>query len=223
MKKLNIIVGLTGSDSRECQRKIAAAARLRLPVVALFLERLDPEERCRVYAALEKSGLKNIPLVHIRLDMSREELVMLSQKYKTKYFTIHEDHFAVIKKWRGFYRNLYLEMTTDDYVAANVKVEQIGGFCVDLAHYKRQLMAATKDFAYVYDHRRNRRLFVCNHLNGYDPKTNLDVHRLRSKKDLSFLKDLPHFLFGRVIALEMDNPIKQQLAYRDYIWSLLAK
>lgn len=190
---------------------------------ALFLEHLEKDDRNGVYSALEKSDIKNIPLVHLRSDMSHEEVKMLDKNYKAKYFTIHEDHFNIIHHWRGFYKKLYLEMSTDNFVASNVKIEKIGGFCVDLAHYKKQSVLNNKDYKYVYDRRNNLSLFVCNHLSGYDPKKNMDMHSIKSKKDFLYLKKLPKFVFGKLIAFEINNSIKKQLALKNYVESLINK
>jgi hypothetical protein len=212
-----ILLGLTGRNVQECLAKIAEAKKRQLREAALFLEQIDAPGRRLVYRALAGSGIKKIPLVHLRRDMSRAELVSLTKRYKTRYFTIHEDHFRTINRWRGFYRRLYLEMSTDDYVAPNVKVEKIGGFCVDLAHYKKQSILDNRDFTYVYRRRGNRRLFACNHLNGYDYDNNADLHLIGSKADFRYLKTLPRFIFGRVIALEMYNSLAEQIKYKKYL------
>ncbi len=219
--RVKLLVGLTGHNAQECLAKIADLKNHRIKEAALFLEQIDRSGRRQVYKALEASGLKKIPLVHLRHDMSRAELVLLAEKYQTKYFTIHEDHFGIIKRWRGFYQNLYLEMSTDDHVALNVKVEKIGGFCVDLAHYKKQSMMDNRDFAYVYNRQGKRRLFACNHLNGYDYQENNDMHRIFSRHNFRYLKTLPRFVFGRVMALETYNTLAEQLSYKQYLEVML--
>lgn len=201
--------------------KLAEIKKFKITEAALFLEHLEKHDRDIVYTALGKSGLKNIPLVHLRLDMSREEVKMLDKTYKVKCFTIHEDHFNIINHWRGFYKKLYLEMSTDDYVANNVKVEKIGGFCVDLAHYKKQSALGNKDYEYVHNRRNSPRLFICNHLSGYDPKNNMDMHLVKSKKDFLYLENLPRFVFGKLIAFEINNSIKRQLSLKSYIEFLM--
>lgn len=218
-----LLVGLTGSNAQECLAKIADLKKYKIKEAALFLEQLDKSERLKVYKVLAASGLKRIPLVHLRRDMAKSELILLAKKYQVKYFTIHEDHFDIIKRWRGFYQDLYLEMSTDDHVALNVKVEKIGGFCVDLSHYKKQSMMDNRDFTYVYSRRDKRRLFACNHLNGYDYKENTDMHQIFSLRDFRYLKTLPRFVFGRVMALEMYNPLGEQLRYKKYLEDLLKK
>ena len=42
-------------------------------------------------------------------------------------------------------------MDTDDFVSKKVKVEKIGGFCVDLAHFKVGMEKLSKDFEYVFE------------------------------------------------------------------------
>ncbi|PKM91744.1 hypothetical protein CVU82_00875 [Candidatus Falkowbacteria bacterium HGW-Falkowbacteria-1] len=223
MKKYKIIISITGENAKDCIAKINEVIKFKLSEVALFLERLSLDDRHKVYNYLRKSGIKNIPFVHLRDDMTKDEIKMLADLYKVKYFSIHENHFNIINNWRGFYKKLYLEMSTDNYVAPNVKVEKIGGFCVDLAHYKKQLVLENKDYEYVYKYKNKSKLFACNHLSGYDFKANVDMHVVKSKKDFLYLSELPDFIFGGLIAMEIDNSIREQLIYRDYALFLLQK
>jgi len=212
---------VTGRDAAECISKIDEIDKLGLKEVALFLEWLLPEDRKMVYNRLKTSKIKKIPLVHLRHDMVREELKNLFSEYDVKYFTIHEDHFLVIKNWHGFYKKLYLEMSTDNLVAPYVKVEKIGGFCVDLAHYIKQLILNNNDYRYIFNHRRRKSIFVCNHLSGYDPQMNQDLHQLSRVNNFSYITNLPDFIFGTLIAIEIENPIYKQMEYIEYIKELL--
>lgn len=223
MKKHKIVVSITGHRAKDCLSKIAEIKKLKINEAALFLECLEKHDRDIVYIALKASGLKSIPLVHLRSDMSREEIRMLDEMYKVKYFTIHEDHFNIINHWRGFYKKLYLEMSTDNNVADNVKVEKIGGFCVDLAHYQKQSVLDNADYEYVYSRRNSPQLFVCNHLSGYDSTNNMDMHLIKSKKDFLYLEKLPRFVFGKLIAFEVNNSITRQVSLKSYIESLINK
>lgn len=221
MDHYELTFSLTGESGADCLKKIAEADRFGLDRVSLFLERLEPADRESVYAALRESGIKDIPLVHLRSDMSREEIVRLVADYGVRYFTIHENHFDVMDGWHGFEKQLYLEMSTDNRVAPNVLVEKIGGFCVDLAHYKKQSVLANQDWQYVYERRDQADLFACNHLSGYDPASNMDMHTVATEKDFSYLAELPPFVFGKLIAFEINNPLEEQMQYRDYVVSLL--
>lgn len=162
--------------------------------------------------------------MHIRRDMEKSELEFLKNTYKTKYFTIHERNFVDddIKKWKGFYKNIYLELNFDNLVSKKVKVEKIGGFCIDLAHFKVGLEKLSKDFKYVYD-KKDKKLFACNHLNGWNPEKNVDMHTIYNLKDFDYLKTLPKFVFGNIIAFETFNLVKEQLEFKKYLSGLLNK
>lgn len=219
-----LLVGITGKDENSLLEKIKEADGFKIKDVSLFLEMIfEKTGRQKIYDALSQSKIKNIPLVHIRDDMEKSELEFLKKKFKTKYFTIHEKNFAQndIKKWKGFYKNLELEMDFDNFVSKKVKVGKIGGFCVDLAHFKCGMEKLSKDFEYVFDKKKNQKYFDCNHLNGYDPETNCDMHTIHGLENFDYLKTLPKFLFGKCVALETFNSIKEQLEFKKYLSKIL--
>jgi len=211
-----ILLGITGAKEKDWQDKLKDLKKLRIKEAALFLERFDQGQRKKIYRALLDSTLKKIPLVHIRNDMEVEELVFLEEKFKTKYFTIHESSFNFLKKWPGFEKKLYLEMNANNYISQKVIVEKIGGFCVDLSHFRIAITSWTKEFDYTY-FRKEKAIFACNHLNGYSEKKNTDLHAVKSLKDFDYLKTLPNFLFGKIIALEMENSIPQQIKFKKFL------
>lgn len=220
----NILIGLTGENANDLLLKIKEADDFKIKEASLFLEMIfERSDRQKIYNSLLRSKIKNIPLVHIRDDMEKDELNFLKNKYKTKYFTIHEKNFQQndILKWKGFYKDLYLEMNFDNFVSKKVKVEKIGGFCVDLAHFKAGMENLSKDFEYVFDKKSEAKYFDCNHLNGYNPSTNCDMHTIHSLKDFDYLKTLPKFLFGKCIALEVNNSIAKQLEFKKYLANLI--
>ncbi len=218
-----ILVSITGFKDKHWRDKLKEVKKFNLVKVALFLEQFKKPQRKEIYQALLKSEIKNIPLTHIRHDMEKWELVFLKENFYCRYFTIHEDGFKYLKKWRGFYKELFLEMNFDNAVAESVKVKKIGGFCVDLSHFKAAEEKHSKEFEYVFQKRNISRLFGCNHLNGYSYRKNEDIHFVKSLKDFDYLKTLPRFLFGKVIAIETYNSIAEQLKYKKYLIGFLAK
>ena len=215
-----ILLGITGTKDSDWQKKLRDLNRLGIKEAALFLERFDQGQRKDIYRAILDTSIKHIPLCHIRNDMEIEELVFLQNKFKTEYFTIHESSFSFLDKWPGFAKKLYLEMNFNDYVSQKVAVEKIGGFCVDLSHFKAALTSWTKEFDYTY-FRKNKIRFSCNHLNGYNEEKNIDMHTIKTLKDFDYLKTLPKFLFGEAVALEVENSIAQQIKFREYLLRLL--
>lgn len=99
-------------------------------------------------------------------------------------------------------------------------MEKIGGFCVDFSHFKIDLTSWTKDFDYTYM-MKNKAKFDCNHLNGYSESRNVDLHTVKSLKDFDYLKTLPKFIFGKIIGLEVENNISEQIKFKKYLVRLL--
>lgn len=217
-----IFFGITGEKEKDWQDKLKDLDKFKIKEAALFLERFDQIQRKKIYRALLDSSLKRISFCHIRNDMEIEELVFLETKFKTGYFNIHEKGFGFLNKWPGFERKLYLEMNTDNYISQKVVVEKIGGFCVDLSHFKVAQTKWSKEFDYTYC-KKKKISFLCNHLNGYDAVKNSDLHTIKSLKDFDYLKTLPKFLFGKIIALEVENGILQQIKFKNYLAGLLNK
>jgi len=222
-KRLNkrILVSITGRKQSDWKSKLDEIEKHRIKKISLFLEMFTKSQRSRIYRALLSSHIKKIPLVHIRDDMSKAELKFLRKNFKTKCFTIHESSFKRIDKWKGLHRRLFLEMDKDNKLSKEVDVKKIGGFCIDLAHFKVEEKLWSKEFLYIIKREKIHRYFKCNHLNGYNYKTNSDAHKITNLKQFSYLKTLPDFLFGKYIALETFNSIEEQLKFKKYIIKLL--
>lgn len=218
-----ILVGLTGHKALHWQSKLREINQFKLSKIALFLECFEKTQRKKIYPALLNSSIKEIPLVHIRHDMGKDELLFLKKNFHSSYFTIHEDHFKILRKWQGFYPRLFLEMNYDNSIFPSVQINKIGGFCLDLSHFKVEAETNSREFKYIMKRKKVSRYFACNHLNGYSPEKNIDLHTIKTLKDFAYLKTLPEFLFGQVIALEMENSISEQLRFKEYLSRLLNK
>src|SRR3989344_4383251 len=104
----------------------------------------------------------------------------------------------------------------------NVKVGRIGGFCVDLAHFKAAIARGSEEAYYIFT-RKNKIKFACNHLSGFSSQKNRDLHTVTSLKDFDYLTSLPKWVFGEVIALEIDNSIEEQLKFKEYLIKILKR
>ncbi|MFH1332538.1 MAG: hypothetical protein ABIH63_04630 [archaeon] len=218
-----ILVGLTGWKKKHWQEQLEEINKHNIRKIALFLEMFKPEQRKKIYEALLKSKAKEIPLVHLRNDMNIKEIKFLIKKFKTKYFTIHENTFRVMRKWNGNNKKLYLEMNVDNRVPKNVKINRIGGFCVDLSHYMVEKKLNSREYDYIEERRKVKKYFRCNHINGYSYKKNKDLHTVKSLREFEYIKKLPNYLFGEVIGIEVFNSIKEQLKFKEHLIKLLNK
>ena len=74
----------------------------------------------------------------------------LFKNFNSRYLTIHEDSFKIMKKWRGHYKRLFLEMNYNNLIPRLVDVKRIGGFCVDMSHFKSAEERWTNEFEYIF-------------------------------------------------------------------------
>lgn len=216
-----ILVSITGRKEADWKAKLKDINKRNINQVALFLEYFEPDVRERLYEALLLSKIQSIPLVHARNDMQKWEFNFLVGNFGSEMFNIHENSFRVLNKWKGYYKKLYLELNYDNRLARYVDVKKIGGFCIDLSHFKSEEERWTKEFEYVLKRRQIHRYFKCNHLNGYSPSKRNDLHTVRTLKDFSYLRTLPKFVFGKWIGIEVYNSIPEQLKFKSYLGKLL--
>lgn len=108
-------------------------------------------------------------------------------------------------------------MNFDNFIAKDVNVKKIAGFCIDLSHFKSEEERWTKEFDYILHERRIKREFGCNHLGGFNPYKLRDKHTVTDLHDFDYLKTLPEFVFSPIVALEMDNSIKEQLVFQKHV------
>ena len=215
-----IYLSITGKKNIDWQNKLEEINRLKIKEAAVFLEFFGKKQRENFYRLLLKSSIKKVPLVHLRNDVNKKEIQFFIDNFSTRYFNIHENHFNFLNKWKGYWDKLYLEMNTDSQIAKNVKARRIGGFCVDLAHFKIAIAKGSEEAYYIFL-RRHKIKFTCNHLSGYSSIKNSDLHTVKSTKDFNYLISLPKYLFGKVIALEVFNSIKEQIKFKEYTAKLL--
>jgi hypothetical protein len=219
--KNKILVGLTAKHGKGWEKKLNEINKLKIKKIALFIEEIPIKIRPKLYKELKNSYIKSIPLVHIRQDTTKEEIKFLQKNFNSKYFTIHESGFKILNKWNGYHKELFLEMNYDNRIPSNVDVKKIGGFCIDLSHFKASVEKFSKEFEYTEKRKNIKKYFKCNHLNGYSYKKNCDLHYIKSLKNFDYLKTLPKFVFGKIIALEMYNSIAQQLRFKKYLIKIL--
>jgi hypothetical protein len=215
-----LYLGITGRNADDLIQKIEAIDKMEIDTAGLFLELLSKKEREKVYDALKNSAPKKFPLVHIRNGMSRDELNLLTENYGAKYLTIHETSFQYLKKWHGYFKNLFVELNFDNRLSSDVDIQRVGGFCIDIAHFKAAAEKWSKEFEYVLDRRKNEDLFKCNHLSGYSYKNNTDLHEATSLHDFDYIENIPDFILGDVVCIEVMNSISEQIGFMEYIKSL---
>lgn len=204
------------------QAKIKEVRALNLRKVCVFPETLLMRERKKLYRELINSPITTVPLVHIRDDFQKWELEFFKKYYQTRHFNVHEHSFNNIKQgqWRGFQKYLYLEYNYNNRIAEEVNVGKIGGLCLDLAHFWSAKNREAKEFIRSREEIKKFRLGA-NHLSGYDKIRKKDRHTISSLSFFDYLKKVPRQYFSNIIAIEIFNPISEQLKFKRYIENII--
>lgn len=223
-----ILVSITTTNNSDWKEKIREINELKLKEVALFPTCLDRKQREKLYQLLEKSEVKNIPLLHLRHDMELKEIKYFVKKYNTKAFTLHtQSEFPLIYDYSKYNRFIFIE---NIYRPLNPEeIKQFGGICLDMSHLENDRILEKEKFKHNIK-MLEKYPIGCNHISCVknfshkDIKGDLryDFHILENLSELDYLKKYPKNYFSSIIAIELENSIKEQLKIRDYITKLLS-
>jgi hypothetical protein len=224
--KNRIYPGITCTSARRkkdhWKSQLKEINQLGIKEVALFPTTLKPKEREVLYKELEKSSIKKIKLVHMRgQDFTEEEINYFYKRWKTRLFNCHENSFDLLyKKFPKYRKNIVLELNYDGKIENKLLPGKMGGFCIDLSHIKTAKERHKVEWDYMLNHLKDTK-FMANHLNGYSKNKKRDLHFVNNVKEFDYLKELPKKIFSKVIALELENTIMEQLKFKEYIVKLM--
>jgi len=218
-----ILVSITTITGSSWEEKIKEIEELGLKEAALFPTCLGKEERWEMYALLKKSGIENIPFVHIRNDMSPQELDYLIDKFKVKVFNVHSgSEYPFIHDYSKHNKMIFIE---NIYTPLDEKeIERFGGVCLDVAHLENDRIHDPEKFKHNLEIL-ERYPIGCNHLSCFQKTshkdengfTRLDSHSLTDISEMDYLKKYPKKYFSDIVAIELENSIKEQLRVKDYL------
>ncbi len=216
MKK--VYVSLTGYDYATFERKFKELKKLKITECCVFLSALSHRHHKYVFENLLKSNIKYIPLVHINDETTKAEIEFFKKNFKTKYFNIHGRGLNCLDKYGDCVKNILLE-THPEVEFNEVLFLKTGGFCIDVAHLWRSKEIQSKDYFQVLKFK-DQKLFKCNHLSGYKKGWG-DLHDVKNVKDFEYLKEVPKFVFGDILAIEVMDTINTQLKIKSFIEKIL--
>lgn len=198
---------------------IDEVTRHKLTAVSLFLTTAFDDERKEIFDTLLDSTVESIPHVHIRNDMREDELDFLVENFGTRAMTLHYQYLPEFVGSKHL-KKIFVENNQEvDKIVDPSRLAEVGGACIDLSHYKEfsvhklDIHKQTEDIV--------QRFHVgCNHISGVGPD-DIQRHKISSTDELSYLAELPEYLFSDLLCLELQNTITEQLQYREYIADLL--
>ncbi|MFA6193636.1 MAG: hypothetical protein WC726_02110 [Parcubacteria group bacterium] len=235
MGNRKIMLSLTTTPGSDWRAKVEEIDKLGLKEIALFPTCLEISERKELYALLEKTGLKQIPHVHLRNDdMDENELKYFTEKYNTQVFNLHPkaESYDFIEKHGKYRKMIYVEnlYRVINYELFNEEIfekYEIAGICLDTAHLKSEQLIFPENYK-----ERIRMLekfsIGCNHISAIMAKSYnwegveiFDTHMLSDFSELDYLKEFPGKYFSDFVSIELENSFEQQLEAKKYIESII--
>lgn len=229
---INLLPSITTITPGGWCKKVKEIDRLKLRTVALFPTCLDKKTRRRLYAALEKTKLKIIPFVHLRAgDMGVDEIAYLIRRWGTKAFNVHSPRQyavgeAVEKKYHG---KIFLENT--DYFWDENEIRRFAGLCLDFAHLESDRLSGNLKYWRLGLRLINKYPVGCGHISAVRAYTHYDrdrreqrhdFHAFEKLSDFDYLRRFPVRAFPHYAALELENPLAEQLQAKQQVALLLA-
>jgi hypothetical protein len=214
--------------SKNWPEKIKEAGKLKLEKVCFFPTCLDGKERKKAYELLKKTSVKEIPVVHIKGEMKPAELNYLIENYNTRAFTLHtQKEYPLLYDFSKYRKKLFIENVFHFF--DEEELDYFGGICLDLSHFENDRILHKERFENVKQTLKKYKI-GCNHIsavkktthrNKRDHNPHFDNHRFGNLSEFDYLKKYPKNYFSNIIAIELENNIKEQLVAKEYIAKIL--
>jgi sugar phosphate isomerase/epimerase len=235
MGNRKVLLGLTTTSGSDWREKTEEIDKFRIKEVALFPTCLDSEQRKELYSLLEKTGLEQIPHVHLRdNDMSGDELEYLIKKYNTQVFNLHPKKKAYEFLERNerfreiiYIENLYRIISSEQFGEKIFEEYGVAGICLDTAHLKSEQLLFPENYKKRVELIEKYQI-GCNHISAIVEKPYIwegseifDTHMLTDFSELDYLKDFPKKYFSAYVSIELENSLEEQLEAKKYIEDII--
>ena len=222
-----VLISITTSFNPDWREAIQVVKDLEIKEIALFLTGLKPEERKECLDALNEIPNLKIPFCHARNDMKKEEYQYMIDNFGTELFNTH----TVVEYPRdpdmSFFMDKMLLENTLAFVDIN-EAKNFKGLCLDLAHLDDGKKRNPDHSAFVemcveqFPVLANHCSAIKNEAVELDGIIRYDLHKFAELTDFDYISKYSNDHFGRFLALELINPISEQLEAKPYVEKLLA-
>jgi hypothetical protein len=230
VNKRKILPSITTTSGSDWKAQLKEVKELKLKEIAIFPTCLKEKERKKFYSLIEKTGIKSIPFCHLRSDMKIEELDFLIKNYKTRVFAIHgQSENPLIYDYSKYKNMIYVENV---YHLFNEKeLDYFGGVCLDFSHLENDRILHKNKFKKIIKIIKKYPI-GCNHISVVKKNSRWDEkesslcycgHYFENLSEFDYLKRYPKNYFSNIVAIELENSIKEQLLAKEYIINILSK
>lgn len=215
------------SPQTNYEEKIKEVVKLKLKEVCLFLTGLKIKERKKLYQQLEKTPIKKIPFVHLKSDMELWELDFLVENYQAGVFNLHSAlEYPPLHDFSKYRDKIYIENTLNPFNEKEIK--NSAGICIDFSHLEGDRLLRPETY------KKNLKIIKkypcgCAHISAISEKLvyyskekihTYDSHCLKDYSELDYLVRYRQY-FPDIMAIELENSIKEQLKIKDYLQNYL--
>jgi hypothetical protein len=236
MRSFSVVPSITthnryGSTWRE---KIAELEPLGIRQVGLFVTGLQKAERKGCYRellALREHHPFSISFVHAVSDMDDAEYAFLRHEFGTRWFNLHPlREFPLIHPLSDETRS-FITIENSCFVDL-IQIQDLQGFaglCIDIAHLEDTRLVNPSGYGQILE--------LCeafpvraNHISAsitpasevYRGFPKHSSHHLAAEVELNYLSQMPKEVVGEVVALELENPLAEQLRLVEIVQTRLA-
>jgi hypothetical protein len=218
---------ITTSLGSNWKETLADVKRLNLRKICLFLTGASMAERKKMYLALEDSPVKTIPLVHLRNDMEAWEAEYLMRRFKTQIFNVHskKEYKFSPSLWEYSKRHIAMELT---HTSIEDELSDYAGICLDVAHVENNMLSKNSLYDSFLGCLAKYPVKVW-HVSAIKKKKffwlptfswKYDIHKYKDLSEFDYITKYKKYLVP-IIALELVNPIEEQLEAKEYVTKLL--
>jgi len=221
-------VSMTGSVN-DWRSQVGELKALGIVETAVFPTALKESERYELYRTLVEAGIVSIPLLHLITEMKPEEIGFLADHFEIGCFNLHST-----RKWPLHYD--YSEWASKIFLENGKEVpdeEELGvfaGLCIDFSHWHNERLVGNELYCEQMNENVKRFPIGVSHVsvikkerlcNPFRPEIEqYDSHLMQDVAELDYLGRYVEYL-APINAIELENPISDQLRAWEYIESMM--
>lgn len=213
------IPSLTTTAYSNWKDKVLEIKKLNIKEISLFPTSLNYEQRQELYGLLENIPI-TCPHIHLRHDMTKEEIKYLQRRFQPRIFNIHPNMFN--SEWDFIKDKTYVENAGKQL--EDKDIENFPGICLDFSHLEDERRLFPEYYQKLIE-MINKYKIGCGHISGIGKTLGDRYQRNPNRFEEHFSQDLTEFdylkryksLFPEIICIELENTLEEQLKIIEYI------